>query len=93
MFVFAYIELRIIVLIAITGILIKHITLRIEVNKLLSFKELSEKIETLESQKSQLIENMKELRKKAEEKLLFLECEVAVLREDTETLTKMLGTI
>ena len=59
---------------------------------MLTFKELSEKIETLESTKSQLIEDMNELRKKAEEKVLFLECEVAVLREDAETLKKMLGT-
>jgi hypothetical protein len=58
---------------------------------LLTFKELSEKIETLENQKRLLLEGMKELRKKAEEKALFLECEVAVLRDDAEMLKKMLG--
>jgi uncharacterized coiled-coil DUF342 family protein len=57
----------------------------------LTFKELIEKYNSLESQKNQLIENIVELRKKAEEKLLFLECEVAVLREDAENLRKMLG--
>jgi len=59
---------------------------------LLTFKELGEKIETLESRKRQLIEDTKELRKKAEEKVMFLECEVAVLREDVSTLKKLLGT-
>ena len=59
---------------------------------MLSFKELDEKYKALETEKSQLIEEMKDLRKKAEQKVLFLECEVAVLREDAETLKKMLGT-
>ena len=58
---------------------------------MLTFQELSEKYNSLESQKNQLIEDIAELRKKAEEKLLFLECEVAVLREDAENLRKMLG--
>jgi len=57
----------------------------------LTFKELNEKYYSLESQKSQLIEDIKELRKKAEEKALFLECEVAVLREDAKNLKKILG--
>ena len=61
------------------------------VKKLLTFKEFSEKFEALECQKTQLIEDIKELRKKAEQKVLFLECEVAVLREDAEKLKKMLG--
>ncbi len=58
---------------------------------MLTFKELNEKYDSLESQKSQLIEDIKELRKKAEEKVLFLECEVAVLREDAKNLKKILG--
>ena len=58
---------------------------------MLTFKELNEKYYSLESQKSQLIEDIKELRKKAEEKALFLECEVAVLREDAKNLKKILG--
>lgn len=62
-----------------------------EVNSMLSFKELDEKFKALETQKSQLIEEMKDLRKKAEQKVLFLECEVAVLRNDAEKLKKMLG--
>jgi uncharacterized coiled-coil DUF342 family protein len=57
----------------------------------LTFKELNEKYDSLESQKSQLIEDIEELRKKAEEKVLFLECEVAVLREDAKNLKKILG--
>jgi hypothetical protein len=55
---------------------------------LFSSKEFSEKLEELERQKSQLIEDIKALRKKAEQKVLFLECEVAVLREDAEILRK-----
>lgn len=62
------------------------------VNELLTSKELIEKFEVLEQQKNHLLEEMKELRKKAEQKVLFLECEVAVLREDTETLRLMVGT-
>lgn len=59
---------------------------------MLTSKELIEKFEVLEQQKNHLLEEMKELRKKAEQKVLFLECEVAVLREDTETLRLMVGT-
>lgn len=62
------------------------------VNELLTSKELIEKFEVLEQQKNHLLEEMKELRKKAEQKVLFIECEVAVLREDTETLRLMVGT-
>ena len=62
------------------------------VNELLTSKELIEKFEVLEQQKNHLLEEMKELRKKAEQKVLFLECEVAVLREDNETLRLMVGT-
>jgi len=59
---------------------------------LLTFKELSEKIERLENQKIQLNKDMNDLRRKAEEKALVLECEVAALLEDAEMLKKMLGT-
>ena len=62
------------------------------VNELLTSKELIEKFDVLEQHKNHLLEEMKELRKKAEQKVLFLECEVALLREDTETLRLMVGT-
>ena len=56
------------------------------------FEEISENFERLERQKIQLIEDMKELRRKAEEKVLLLECEVASLLEDAEILKKITGT-
>ena len=62
-----------------------------QVNELLTSKELIEKFEILERQMNHLFEEMKELRKKAEQKVLLLECEVAVLREDAETLRLMVG--
>jgi hypothetical protein len=62
-----------------------------QVDELLTSKELIEKFEILERQKNHLFEEMKELRKKAEQKVLLLECEVAVLREDAETLRLMVG--
>jgi len=55
-------------------------------------KALSEKIVRLENERTQLSDDIKTLRKKAEEKALFLECEVSVLREDLESLKQLLGT-
>ena len=58
-----------------------------------TFKELSEKIEMLEDEKTQVLEDVKALRKEAEVKAIWLECEVAVLREEAEALKKMLNSI
>jgi len=60
---------------------------------MLSLKEMREKIETLEEEKAQLLEDVKSLRKEAEGKAISLECEVAVLREEAESLKKMLNTL
>ena len=57
-----------------------------------TLKELSEKIEMLEDEKTQVLEDVKALRKEAEGKAIWLECEVAVLREEAESLKKMLET-
>jgi len=64
----------------------------VETNKMLTLKELSEKIEMLEDEKTQLLEDAKALRKEAKGKAIMLECEVAVLREEAESLRKMLET-
>jgi uncharacterized protein (UPF0335 family) len=64
----------------------------VETHKMLTLKELSEKIEMLEDEKTQLLEDAKALRKEAEGKAVMLECEVAVLREEAESLRKMLET-
>jgi uncharacterized protein (UPF0335 family) len=55
-------------------------------------RNLREKIENLENEKSKLLEEIKELKKEAEGKAVALECEVAVLREEAESLKKMLST-
>ena len=60
---------------------------------MLSLKEMREKIETLENEKAQLLEDVKSLRNEAEGKAISLECEVAVLREEAESLKKMLNTL
>jgi uncharacterized protein (UPF0335 family) len=57
---------------------------------MVTLKNLREKIETLEDEKTRLLEEVKELRKEAEGKAVALECEVAVLREEAESLRKML---
>ena len=57
---------------------------------MLTLKELSKKIEMLEDEKTQLLEDTKALRKEAEGKAIILECEVAVLREEAASLKKML---
>ena len=53
--------------------------------------ELCEKIDTLANEKTRLEQELKMLRKTAEEKALLLECEVSVLREDAESLRRMLS--
>lgn len=56
-------------------------------------RSLQEKIENLEKEKSELLVQIKELRREAEGKALSLECEVSVLREEAESLKKMLSTM
>lgn len=58
---------------------------------MLGLKDVGEKIEKLEDEKAQLLEDVKALRKEAEGKAVMLECEVAVLREELESLKRMLG--
>ena len=57
---------------------------------MVTLKDLREKIENLENEKTRLLEEVEKLRKEAEEKAVALECEVAVLREEAESLKKML---
>jgi predicted nucleic acid-binding Zn-ribbon protein len=57
---------------------------------MVTLKNLREKIENLENEKTKLLEEVKTLRKEAEGKAAALECEVAVLREEAESLKKML---
>jgi len=57
---------------------------------MVTLKNLREKIENLESEKTKLLEEVEQLRKEAEGKAVALECEVAVLREEAESLKKML---
>jgi len=58
---------------------------------MLGLKDIGEKIGKLEDEKAQLLEDVKALRKEAEGKAIILECEVAMLREELESLKKMLG--
>jgi uncharacterized protein (UPF0335 family) len=60
---------------------------------MLTLREMTEKIEKLEDEKTQLQEEVKLLRKQAEGKAIALECEVAVLREEAESLKKMLASL
>ena len=57
---------------------------------MVTLKDLREKIDNLESERTRLLEEVKQLRKEAEGKAVALECEVAVLREEAESLKKML---
>jgi uncharacterized protein (UPF0335 family) len=57
---------------------------------MVTLKNLREKIERLESEKTELLAEVERLRKEAEGKAAALECEVAVLREEAESLKKML---
>jgi len=59
---------------------------------MVTLRNLREKIENLETEKAKLLVAVKELRKEAEGKAVALECEVAVLREEAESLKKMLST-
>ena len=55
-----------------------------------SLKEITQRIEELECEKTQLLEEICSLRKEAEGKVISLECEVAVLREEVKSLKKMI---
>jgi len=57
---------------------------------MVTVKNLRKKIENLESEKTKLLAEVEKLRKEAEGKAVALECEVAVLREEAESLKKML---
>ncbi|MCW4034382.1 MAG: hypothetical protein NWF03_03365 [Candidatus Bathyarchaeota archaeon] len=57
-----------------------------------TLNELREKIEGLEKEKSSLVKEVQELKREAEGKAVALECEVAVLREEADTLKRMLST-
>jgi len=57
---------------------------------MVTLKTLKEKIENLEKERTRLLDEVKELRKEAEGRAVALECEVAVLREEAESLKKML---
>ena len=57
---------------------------------MVTLKNLREKIENLENERTKLLAEVKKLRKEAEGKAVALECEVAVLREEAESLKKML---
>jgi predicted nucleic acid-binding Zn-ribbon protein len=57
---------------------------------MVTLKNIREKIENLESEKTRLLAEVNKLRTEAEEKSAALECEVAVLREEAESLKKML---
>ena len=57
---------------------------------MVTLKNLRENIENLESEKTKLLAEIKTLRKEADKKATALECEVAVLREEAESLKKML---
>jgi len=57
-----------------------------------TLNELRERIESLENEKTSLIKEVQELKREAEGKAVALECEVAVLREEADSLKKMLAT-
>ena len=57
---------------------------------MLTLKNLREKIEGLESEKTELKAEIERLRKEAEGKAVALECEVAVLREEADSLKEMI---
>jgi uncharacterized protein (UPF0335 family) len=71
-------------------IISSHKRFKIEGSIMLTLKGLREKIESLESEKAELKVEVERLRKEAEGKAVGLECEVAVLREEAESLKKML---
>ena len=57
---------------------------------MVTLKDLREKIENLEIDKARLLEEVDKLRKEAEEKVTALEYEVNVLREEAESLKKII---
>jgi predicted nucleic acid-binding Zn-ribbon protein len=57
---------------------------------MVTLKGQREKIENLENEKARLLGEVEKFRKEAEEKAAALECEVTVLREEAESLKKML---
>ena len=59
----------------------------------MSLREMREKIQRLEQEKTELAEEVKSLRQRAEGKAISLECEVSVLREEAKELKKMLETL
>ncbi len=58
-----------------------------------TLKSLREKIERLESEKSDLLKEIEGLRKAGEEKASALEEEVTELRKEAESLKKLLGNL
>jgi hypothetical protein len=59
---------------------------------MLSLEALRAKINNLEDEKAQLQNEVNSLRQEADGKVIALECEVAVLREEADSLKKMLET-
>jgi hypothetical protein len=57
---------------------------------MVTLKGQREKIKNLKNEKARLIGEVEKLRKVAEEKATTLECKVTVLREEAESLKKML---
>jgi uncharacterized coiled-coil DUF342 family protein len=56
-----------------------------------TLKQLRQRIETLQSQKTDLLNEIDELKKKAENKAETLEDELSSLKEEVESLKKLLG--
>ncbi len=56
-----------------------------------TLKELREKIQTLETQRAQLLAEIESLRKAAETRATTLENELAQMREDAKALREMLS--
>jgi uncharacterized protein (UPF0335 family) len=57
---------------------------------MVTLDNLRAKIKSLEEEKAKLLDEVKELRREAQGKAVALECEVAVLREEADSLRKML---
>jgi len=58
-----------------------------------TLRGIREKIEKLESEKADLLEEIEKLRKAGEEKASALESEVATLRKEVESLKKLIGSL
>ena len=56
-----------------------------------SLRDLREKINSLETEKASLIEEIEQLKKTAESKASSLEKEIAALKEEAESLKELLG--